>query len=178
MKKIEKMEIISNAIGSKQLLRFFMKYDVNYFYYFPLKISDKLFMGIEEDDFILDGYSIRKNSDIRKIVRKDDLCNKIFIEEGIVSKIETIDINITNWRTVFDSLLKFNEIIIIESEDIEPEFSEFTIGKIIKVSKNNVHFKDFDADGVWSENELVIPFSSITSVTLRSRYINVWSKYV
>ena len=33
--------------------------------------------------------------------------------------------------------------------------------------------KDFDADGVWQDNELIIPFSSITSVTLRSRYINI-----
>ena len=39
-------------------------------------------------------------------------------------------------------------------------------------------FKHFDADGIWQDELLEIPFSQITTVVFGSRYVETLSKYV
>ena len=47
MKKSEMRELVRSAIEPKDLCRMFFKYDVNYRYYFPFQVIDKLFLGAE-----------------------------------------------------------------------------------------------------------------------------------
>ena len=178
MRKSEIKTLVSSAIEPKNLCRVFFKYDVNYRYYFPLITSDKLFLGANEDDFILDGFSIRRFRDVKKAEIKNDKCLEIIKAEGILEKMQTPQIDITDWHSTFLSLSTLGFNIIVERESLVDNECEFAIGKIEKVLKSKVIFKDFDADGIWQGEYYEIPYSQITSVTFASRYVDVFSKYV
>ncbi len=178
MKKSEIKELIASAIEPRNLCRVFFKYDVNYRYNFPLIVSDKLFLSANEDDFILDGISIRRFCDIKKAEIKNDKCSEIIKAEGILDKIQIPEVDITDWHSTFLSLSKLDFNIIIEKESLIADECLFAIGKIDKVLKSKVIFKYFDANGIWQDDCYEIPYSQITSVTFASRYVDVFSKYV
>ena len=178
MKKSEIKALVASALEQKNLCRIFFKYDINYRYYFPLITSDKLFLGANEDDFILDGFSIRRFCDVKKAEIRNDKCLEIIRSEGILDNLQIPQINITDWHSAFMSLSKLDFNIIIEKESIIDDACEFAIGKIERVLKTKVIFKHFDADGIWQDEFYEIPFSQITSVTFSSRYVDVFSKYV
>jgi hypothetical protein len=171
-------EIAMACMKDKALCRIFLRYDINYRYYIPLLISDKLFLGAEEDDFILDGYAIRRFKDVTKAQIKDDICNKILKKEGVIDSIVVPDIDMADWETIFKSLQKRNHNVIVEKESLEPDKSEFVIGRIEKIYRNFAYIRHFDADGVWQNGPYKIPYTEITSVTFDSRYITVYSKYL
>ena len=178
MKKSEMKEIVRAAIEPKGLCRMFFKYDFNYRYYFPFQASDKLFLGAEEDDFIIDGFSIRRFCDLTKVQIKDDKCIEIIRNEGILNNLSAPEVDLTDWHSVFLSLQRIGKNIIVEKESLDEDEREYAIGHIEKVLKNKVLFKHFDADGIWQDEQLEIPFSKITSVTFGSRYVETFSKYI
>lgn len=178
MKKSEMKKLVFDAIEPKNLCRMFFKYDDNYFYYFPFKVSDKLFLGAEEDDFIIDGFAIRRFCDLIKVQIKNDKCIEIIKNEGLLNNISAPDIDLTDWYSAFLSLQRLGKNIIIEKESLDIDESEFAIGCIEKVLKNKVLFRHFDADGVWLDHLIEIPFSQITTVIFGSRYVETFSKYV
>ncbi len=178
MNRLEIKEFINSAIEPKKMCRIFFKYNYNYSYHFPLNVSDKLFLCANEDDFILNGFSIRRFRDIKKVEFKNDKCEEIIKREGILDNIKVPQIDITDWHSTFSSLSKLDMNIIVEKESLDEDEWEFAIGKIVKVLKSKVIFKHFDADGIWQEENYEIPYSQITSVTFASRYVNIFSKYV
>ena len=178
MKKSELKRIVYEAIEPKNLCRMFFKYDINYFYYFPFKVSDKLFLGAEEDDFIIDGFAIRRFCDLTKVQIKEDKCVEIIKNEGILNNLSAPDIDLTDWHSVFLSLQRIGKNIIVEKESLDDDECEFAIGNIEKVLKNKILFKHFDADGIWLDELLEIPFSQITTVIFGSRYVETYSRYV
>ncbi len=178
MKKSEIKALIASAVEPRELCRVFFNYDYSYTYYFPLIVSDKLFLGANEDDFILDGFSIRRFRDVKRAELKDDKCIEIIKAEGILDGLQIPDVDVTDWYSVFMSLARLNLNIIIEKESLDDDEWEFAIGRIEKVLKSKVIFKHFDADGVWQDDFCEIPYSEITSVTFGSRYVNIFSKYV
>ena len=178
MKKIEIIELINMAVKSKEMCRIFFKYNYYYSYHFPLITSDKLFLSANEDDFIIDGFTVRRFCDVKKLEIKNDKCVEIIKCEGVLDDIKVPEIDITDWYNTFLSLSKLNINIIIEKESLCDDECEFAIGKIVKVLKTKVIFKGFNADGVWQEDYYEIPYSQITSVTFASRYVDIFSKYV
>ncbi|HEX9062665.1 MAG TPA: hypothetical protein VF941_21045 [Clostridia bacterium] len=178
MTKTEIKRIVNDSINKRNLCRMFFRYDRNYYYYFPLASSDKLFLGAEEDDFIIDGYSIRRYVDMTKVQVKNDMCVKILKSEGITDSIQLPNIDISNWETVFTSLQRINKNIIIEKESLNEDNWEFCIGRIDKVYKRFVYLYHFDADGIWQDQPFKIPYSEITSVSFGTRYVETYSKYI
>lgn len=178
MKKAEMIDLLQRSVEQKQLLRLFLKYDAYYSYWFPLGASQKLLLAAKEDDFIIDGFSIRRISDIKKIEFKDDKCSEILKAEKVLDRLSAPAIDLSDWHSAFLSLQKIEKNIIIEHESLEEKEWDFWIGRIEKVLKTKVVFRHFDADGIWQEEPYEIPFSGITSVTVDSRYVNVFSKYV
>lgn len=178
MKKNQIKELMKQALEPHKICRIFLKYDANYRYYFPLMVGERLFLGAEEDDFILDGYSICRFKDVVKAEIKDDKCLEIDISEGLLEHLVTPDVDITNWKTSLSSLQKLGKNIILEKESLDEDETEFAIGKVVKVLKNKVLFKAFDADGVWEDKLWEISYSQITSITFGSRYVEVFSKYL
>ncbi len=178
MKKNEMKELVCSAIATKDLCRAFFKYDTNYRYCFPLLASCRLFLSANENDFSIDGFSVRSFSDLKKISLRRDKYAEIVKSENVFDCVSIPEIDLTNWQSVFLSLQVFHKNIIIEKESLDEKECEFAIGRIEKVQKNKVLFKYFDADGVWQDGLLEIPFSQITSVTFGSRYVEIFSKYV
>ena len=178
MRKSEKKELFRRSIEQKPLLRLFLKYDAYYTYWFPFGASDKLFLAAKEDDFIINGFSIRRFSDIKKLELKDDKSVEILRAERVLEGISAPDINLDDWHSAFLSLERLDKNIVIEHESLDEKEWEYWIGRIEKVLKTKVIFRHFDADGIWQEEPYEIPFSRITSVSIDNRYVNVFSKYV
>ena len=178
MKKAEMKEFVYSAIKTKGLCRMLFKYASCAFQYFPLQMSDKLFLAAKLDDFIIDGFSIRRFCDLTVVQLYEDKRNEIIKAEGILDDVAAPEMDITDWYSALLSLQKAEKNIIIEHESLIDDEEEFAIGRVEKVLKNKVLFKHFDADGVWQEELLEIPFSQITSITLGSRYVEIFSKYV
>ncbi len=176
--KQEMRNTMLSCIDPHKLCRVFMKYDQNYFYYFPLKVNDHFFLGVKEEDFILNGYCIRRCRDVVKVEVRDDICLAIAIKEGTIDKIVMPDIDITNWQTIFTSLEKFDRNIIVEQESLNEEDCRFAIGKIEGVNTNFMSLRHFDGDGVWQDKPWKLHYTKITSVTFASRYVDIFSKYL
>ncbi|MEL7570789.1 MAG: hypothetical protein AAGU14_09555 [Eubacteriaceae bacterium] len=151
MTKKEMIKLLSESINPNKICGVFLKYDYYYSYYFPLKVNNKFFLGIKEDDFILNGYSIRRIRDIAKVEIKNDKCLEINILEGNINNLYVPEINITNWKAIFTSLKNLGKNIIIEDESLVEDEGQFFIGSIESVHSNFVYFKHFDADGIWKE---------------------------
>ena len=77
------------------------------------------------------------------------------------------------WIHLFNITSLF--IIITYEDEINEKFA---IGIVQKVLKNKLYFLEFDANGVWNDCQLEIPYSTITSVKWNTRYITAWKKYL
>lgn len=180
MKKSEIIEIIHKSIENQNLCRVGYKYNDFLKYMFPLMANDKLFLASKEADFDFAGYHIGKFSNIDTVdVRTEgDKLFDIIKAEGMSKYLKTPEIVLSNWKTVFESLQKWDGYIIVRNEkDYDSEYS-FIIGKIIKVTSKNVTMKNFTCDGEWEEELYHIPFTKITSVEFNTQYGNVFSKYI
>lgn len=176
MRNKDKLETLRQAKTLIGVCRMFFKYDANYFYYVPVEFNEKFFYGIEEDDFITNGFCIRKISDLKKVEIKDDKCVEFLKNEKTFDNICPPEVCLDNWKTIFESLQKSEKFVIVQKEDLDEKESSFTIGRISKINNASLRMQDFDADGVWSKTD--IRFRDITSVTFKSRYVSVWEKYL
>lgn len=174
MKKADKINLLKSSTGTYNLCRCYFNYDPNYWYFYILDLSENLILGIEEDDFILNGFQIRKISDLRKFEIKDDICHKINQENNLLDDIKKPKINLSSWKTVFESLKPLNAFVIVENEKND---GFFYIGYITEIAKSFILFSHVDASGEWYEN-IKIPYTDITSVTFNDRYSKTWQNYL
>lgn len=56
---------------------------------------------------------------------KSDMCDKILKEEGLTSNIEVPSVDISSWKSAFESLKTLDKNIIIEKQTIDGKNSEF-----------------------------------------------------
>lgn len=174
MKKENKISILRECKDKTQMARVFFKYDPVYYYYYPNEVNDKFVLGQKEDDFILDGYHIRKVSHITRVEIKDDLCTTINARNGVAGQVHSPGIDISSWNTIFEDLRKHQGFLIIE-DDINRQFA---IGVVLEVKKNHLLLRQFDANGIWQEDLLKIPYSSITHVAWDTRYAKNWYDFL
>lgn len=174
MKKQEKIDLIRSGITETAICRCYFTYDPNYFYYYPHAVNDKFILGQEEDDFLLDGYCIRKMAHLKKVEVKDDKCNEINKMFGIVDGLANPGIDISSWQSIFKSLSQLDTYVVIE-DDLN---GWLEIGIIEKVLKDRLCLKSFDADGVWEEGASEILYSEITAVKWDTRYDRYWKRYL
>lgn len=174
MKRQEKIDVLNKGINQIEICRCYFTYDDNYFYYYPNAVNEKFLLGQEENDFLLDGYCIRKISQLKKVEIKMDKCSEINKIIGVTKQIQMPNVDITSWKSIFESLKALNKFIIIEDAVNE----EFAIGVIEKVCTNKVLFRAFDADGKWNDDILEISYISITNVAWETRYTENWERYL
>ena len=179
MKKTEIKEMIRSAIATRDYCELQFRYHAEPLYCFPIAAGDRLFLGTEEKDFILDGFFIRRFRDVVRAKRiKDDKFVEIVRGEKLLEELKVPPVDLGDWQNVFSSLKDMGHNIIIEKESLDAQESEYAIGKIVQVLHSKVRFRHFDADGVWRDEPYDIPYTDITSVTFSSRYVNIFSKYV
>ena len=174
MKKQEKIDLIQKCIEETELCRCYFSYDSGFFYSYPVAVSDKFILGYEEDDFILDGCFVRKISHLKKAEIRLDRCNEINKASGLTEQLTDPGIDISSWQSIFRSLAEQGQYVIIEDHIND----QFAIGKIQKVLKNKLYLKEFNAKGTWIEEELEIPYSTVTSVEWATRYTTHWQHYL
>ncbi len=172
MKKQEKIDLLALGVQDKQSCHCVFTYDTVYCY--PRGISEKLILGQEEFDFQLDGFFIRKVSHLKNVKIENGKCAEISRVFGIVDQLENPNIDISSWHTVFNDLSKLDAYIIVEDEIN----GRFAIGVIEKVTKSKLYLRSFDAEAVWDEEPLEIPFSEITCVKWDCRYTRYWKRYM
>lgn len=177
MKKSKKLEIISSAKGTYDLCRCYFDYNKNYWYFYILDYSEKFLFGIEENNFLLDGFQIRKISDLKKVEIKDDLCTKINKDKRILDNVNVPFVQLSSWYDIFSSLSKISKYLIVENEHEKKDGPYFYLGKVKKIKKSSIIFSPFDADGKWFD-DVELPFSEITSVTFGDRYSKTYGEYV
>lgn len=177
MKKIKKINILNNAVSKHDFCCCKFDYSDTDFYFYIVGVSDKFVYGAEEDDFMLDGFQIRKISQLKKVKVVDNLCSEINVSNKLLDGLDAPQIDLKSWRKIFESLRLLNTVVIIENDYEDNDGGFFFIGYIKEVTKSSVAFFPFDADGVFREIEY-IPYSEITSVTFRNRYCTVWHEYL
>ncbi|MDP4145813.1 MAG: hypothetical protein Q8936_15215 [Bacillota bacterium] len=178
MKRGEIKELVKSASENINVINAYFCYASVYYNLIPLTINDKLFLAINEYDFIFDGFSIYRFKDLIKVKIKNDMCDKILKYEGLTTDIAVPNVDITDWKSVFESLKKMKRNIIVEKKSIDDEDSEFVIGRIEKIYKNFAYIWNFDADGIWNDSPIKVPYSQITNITFGSRYVDTFSKYL
>ncbi len=174
MKKADKIAVLQKGIDETLICRCFFAYTPDYWYYYPLAVSDKLMLGVKELDFMLDGYGVRKLSQLQKVEVKDDVCDAINKMFGVTDGIVSPHVNIGGWKELLESLKDYDGYITIHN-DLEDELS---IGIVERVGKSSVQFRRFDADGIWDEEPVEIRFSEITAVEWGDRYATYWKRYM
>lgn len=174
MKKQEKINVLQQGITEQEICRCYFSYEPSFFYCYPNAANDKFILGQEEDDFILDGYFIRKISHLRKVEIRTDGCNAINRAIGTTGQIAHPGIDISDWRSIFEGLSRLDTFVIIEDRI----GGQFAIGVIEKVLKNKLYFQKFNAKGVWDKDTWEIPYSQITGVEWGTRYDVHWKQFL
>ncbi|WP_445749877.1 hypothetical protein [Polaribacter sp.] len=138
------------------------------------------FVVIQEcDDFRLLGFNILPIKDFKKIRynNNDKYYDKIMSLEnekkniGIKTKVD-----LTDWKTIFQSFRKKKKNVIVECEN--PEIDSFTIGPIKRITEKSVFIQYFNATGLLNEKATKIEFENITKIMFDDRYIEIFSKYL
>lgn len=152
------------------------KQDTNALYGFVLNRSERLTLLAEDDDFLLDGYRVIRNSDIAedKETPSTRYCTRIMISESLLSGLDPIpDVDLSDWTTVLGCLKRQQKFVIVEDESRDV----FLIGPILRVNKRSVTIKHFDGTGKWKGEERII-FENITSVSFDKRYIETHRRHL
>ena len=174
MKKQEITDLLADCTNTCKIVRTYFKYDDNYWYFYLNAANERFLLGQEENDFQLDGYHIRKVSDLLKAEVKDDLCEQINIWNGVVDQIKNPDMDISSWQSIFRSPELKDRLIIVQDE----YRGVFVLGTIDKVYARKVSLVSIDADGEIGDEPFVFPYSQITHVAWNTRYSENWERYL
>ncbi|VEU80040.1 hypothetical protein [Haploplasma axanthum] len=170
-------DVVKSSIENKDLIAVKAVYNPEAIFFYAINQSKDFFLGVEEFDFELDGYQIRKYEDISNVKIVRNFSSEINKKEGLIEKIIKYNINLESFETIFNDLKGMGGIIAIEREyDDEDNF--FVIGIIEKVTETSVWFRDFTVDGKWNEEINIIPYDIITTIRFNTKYINIWTKYI
>ena len=178
MKRFEINAVLEEACNQTLLCRMFLKADPNCYNCFPLKASSELLLYMDEQDFRLDGYVVRRIRDIIEISSKEDITRSILESEGVLSEIKPIDIDLASWETVLKYLEGTRCNAIFESEDRNSGQIDFVIGRVEKSDERYLFVRGFDANGNWDEKPTRIAFSELVSISFGTRYVTIFSKYL
>ena len=177
MKKADKIQLLHDSIGTYNLCECLFTYDVSDRYLYILDYSDNFLFGIEECDFLLDGFQIRKISDLKKIETYSGLASKINEENNLLADVKKQKVDLSSWKTVFESLVVLNIFLIVENARTDNDEDFFHLGYVREIKDSYIIFSSVDADGVWYDN-IKIPYSKITNVAFNDRYSKTWQKYL
>ena len=170
MKRKKLMKRLAKAVKSDTAWRCWFSDHENYWYLYFLDFSDRLLLGVEEDDFILDGFELRPISVLQRLEHKNNMAAQIEQTLSLRETIQAPKIDLTDWRSAFRDLEALGRFLIIEGEDW------FEIGVIRAVRKKSILFQDFDGNGGWQEIHK-IPYDEITRVCFGDRYSTHWQAW-
>ena len=171
MKRRKLMKRLARAVRSDTAWRCRFSDDENDWYLYVLDFSDRLLLGVEEDDFLLDGFELRPLSVLQRLESKNNMAAQIEQTLALRQTIEAPKIDLADWQSAFRGLKALGRFLIIEGQ------SWFEIGVIRAVRKHSILFQDFNANGVWQKIHK-IPYDEITRVCFGDRYSTHWQAWL
>ena len=174
----EKFDTIKSCISPIAICKIGFSYQQYEEFFFPLAISDELFLSVSERDFRLDGFTIRRISDVISAEPIRGTYLKIHQAEGNVSRLSVPPVNIKNWKHIFPAICNSSENVIVEGTLPDNHTKFFLIGRALASGEQGIRFRSFDGAGNWNDRTVTIPFENIHSLTFGSSYITTYSKYV
>lgn len=146
-------------------------------YGIPLMMSNNLLVINELYDFEFDGIKVIKIDDITAVYHGESesfLDEVLKNEQILLPNYYNVSLNINNLK---DLMIQFlDKFLILECENNDNQ--TFFIGKITEIRELSLKFLNFNGLAIWDEVPIIIKYSSITCVTIKSRYLNIMSKYV
>jgi hypothetical protein len=133
---------------------------------------------IEDDNFVPDGYRIFPIASIAKIRNNnyDQFYDTIMEQEGQKKLIKIpYEIDLENWKNIFNSIKQANLNCVVENETDELFF--FKIGEIIKVKERSLKILNFDPEGYFDNEPTKIKYKEISSISFADNYTTTMSKY-
>jgi hypothetical protein len=131
-------------------------------------------------DFQIDGYCVFPVSTVEHIRYNnfDRYFHKIVKWENLFEEAVNLPvIDLSSWYSVFRSIKKLGEFVIIENEN--PDDETFDIGRIEKITQKAISVRYFDAKGLYDDELTIIPYDNkITIVQFDTPYINTFCKYL
>ena len=118
MKKKDKIDVLNQALENNVIATCYFTYYRCHMHYYVGDVNDKFLYGIEEDDFSLDGYEIRKLSKLKKVYIRDDKTDEINELLGTKNDIYYPNIKLNSWKDIFnndflkDELRQFSNVLI------------------------------------------------------------------
>lgn len=178
MTQKEAYDVIRSCISPISICKIGFSYQKYEEFFFPLMLSNDLFLGIIERDFRLDGFTVRKLSEIVSAEPIRGTYLKIHQSEGTLNKLSVPPISIKSWSSVFSAISASGENVIVEGIAPDNVSRFFLIGKVIAAGEQGIRFRSFDGSGNWNERTQTVPYNNISSLTFGSSYITTYSKYV
>lgn len=175
------LETIHLAIDQDHLIRVYRdELAAWYETLYPIACSDTLLIGHSENDFLFNGLRVLRLEDITWADTRDNdgAYEQILRAEGLLDGLQDPGLDVSGWQPLFQGLLQRPELVIIEHEDPDEDLEEFHIGKVCKVAQRAVYIQYFDSFGQWEQTLRRIPYGDITSVTLESRYTQVFGRHL
>ena len=144
--------------------------------------SDSLVLIQQLNDFLWDGYSIIRVSDIVECCsdKQERFFEKVLAAEGLLDQ-RRYDkaISLQDIRSALSNFKDSGEKLIIECESIHSvDDDEFHIGQISDLDKDSVWILEFNAEGEWEQDATDISIDRITRIQFDTPYIRIFSKYL
>lgn len=176
MKRKKLMKRLAKAVRADTAWRCWFADHENYWYLYFLDFSDQLLLGVEEDNFILDGFQLRPISLLQHLEEKNNMAQEIERSLSLRRTIDAPKLDLTDWPSAFRDLAALGRIVIIEGERKKSGSPWFEIGVIRAVRKKSILFQSFAANGAWVEPQK-LPYDEITRVCFGDRYSTYWQAW-
>ena len=138
----------------------------------PLLVGEKLFLAANEDDFLLNGYTVMRLRDVARIRRFPSIYMEIQQDAGMLAHVAAPLGSVARWAEVFAALAQAGHYVSIDLED------DFVIGSIVAVYKKHVLVRHFDGDGIWEEEPREIPYACIQRPIFADRYTEGYARHL
>lgn len=169
---------IKSCISPTAICKISFEYQNYEEFFFPVAMSDELFLSVSEKDFRLDGFTVRQLSDVTSAEQIRGTYLKIHQAEGNLARLSTPPINLRSWRHVFNSIVASGETVSIEGYSPNSASKFFIVGRVLAVGEQGIRVRTFDGSGEWAEKPITVPYANIFSMTFGSSYITTYCKYV
>lgn len=178
MKELQKK--IRNLKEKKLLGRFYVSVDdvERNFDGFILEESKSFILLRECADFEVNGFVIIEKNKIQTIrySKYEITFTKIIKKEKIIDRVFICDkTDLSSYSSFLKEIKKKHKYAIVESAYNGK--LDFCIGEIVKVNKESVSIRYFDATGKMEE-VYKIPYKEVIDIEFDSDYINIFKKYL
>lgn len=140
-------------------------------------LSDELALLHELNDFRPNGLRLVRCCDITGITREGThtFHGRLLQEQGVFDQVDFDHSFPADSLPAFLAAIPEREILIIENELAEEP--DFFIGRIAELADTYLHGDYFNGEGEWDDEATEIDYEDITSVQIRSGYINLYARH-